>query len=96
MTFAYMTSDLPWLIIHHFHTVRYLSSKLDKFLVRWVFVYIVISVLYILELDHEAVRMWILGIALVMVLVGILRHTACPSELLFFLRGWMDALFAKC
>jgi hypothetical protein len=72
MTFAYITSDLPWLIIHDFHTVCYLSSKLDKFLVRWVLVYIVVSVLRILEFDHEAVRMWILGIALVMVLVGIL------------------------
>lgn len=75
--------DLTRLIVYHLHTISDFTRELHKFLVRWVFVHVVVSVLCVLKLDHEAVCMWILRRALVMVLVGHEHHTAWPSGLLF-------------
>jgi hypothetical protein len=46
---------LPGLIVEYCDTIRDFPSKLDKLLVRWVLVQIVVTVFGVLELDYEAV-----------------------------------------
>ena len=72
----FLPSHLTRLIVYHLHAICDFTRELYKLLVRWVLVHVVVSVLCVLKLDHEAVCMRILGRALVMVLVGYWRHTA--------------------
>jgi len=46
---------LPWLVIEDFHAIRHLSSQLHKLLMGRVFVYVVVTVLFVLKLHYETV-----------------------------------------
>lgn len=45
----------PWLIIKDLDAIRHSSSELDEFLVRGIFVHVVVAVLFIVKLDYETV-----------------------------------------
>lgn len=64
---------LSRLIIDHFYTVCDLSCKFNEILVRWVFVHVVVSVFFILKLDHEAMGVGCLREALVTTSAGRMR-----------------------
>jgi hypothetical protein len=78
-------SQLSWLVVYYFDAIGDLSCELNKLLMRWVFVNVIVSILGAFELDHKAVSVWVLGEASA---TGVRRHsrshTACPSGLLFF------------
>ena len=45
----------PWLIIKDLDAIRHSSGELDEFLVRGIFVHVVVAVLFIVKLDYETV-----------------------------------------
>jgi hypothetical protein len=61
-------SHLSRLVIDHLYAVGYFSCKLDEVLVRRVFVNIIVSILYALELDNEAMCVRVLQRALVAII----------------------------
>ena len=87
----------PWLIIKDLDAIRHSSGESDEFLVRGIFVHIVVAVLFIVKLDYETVgRIALCMLAAARRIYGKCLYAVAFRAIVLATREGLDVWLLRC